>query len=187
VDPKLKYCSDAIRAHPLPYDECSAPQPPWVSPGEGYRKLSLFADIALTLGSEPIDKLVGLGIIFRPAGKTATGFWGFGAQLETNFDHHWSALGRLQTSLDLQHYGKDRLTLAALGGLHHQDGGRGSAQLGMEAALEWRLIESLTVTLPFVSARYTFADATAKEAAQGPTWNLILGARLSLDLIPTAK
>lgn len=173
-DPKFKYCSEAVRSHPIAWDECSGPLPK-----NGVRLLSLYADGALTHQSDQFDKQVGLGFVARPLGNTATGIWGFGGQVETDFSGRWNALARLQSSFNLQVNGRDRLTLAALGGLYHAPE-IDAAQLGLEAALEWRLFRPMTVTLPFLSARYNFAEEVTG-------WTMVLGVRASLDLLPTGK
>jgi hypothetical protein len=57
----------------------------------------------------------------------------------------------------------------------------------METAFEWRLMENMTLTLPYVSARHTFTDPTPEKATSVPAWNMILGARLSFDLFPVGE
>jgi hypothetical protein len=189
VDLKLKYCSEAIRAHPLPYDECSAPEPEQTPPGEHYRHLSLFADTAFNWRLKAFDRM-GVGLIFRPGGRTATGFWGFGVQGETNFTNHWTALGRVQTSFNLQRLGRDRLTLAALGGVDHEKDAGTLPQVGLETSLEWRLISNgsqLALNLPFLSARYTIPHSTSEKETLGSIWTILLGVRASFDLFPGGR
>jgi hypothetical protein len=197
VNPKLQYCSEAIRAHPLPHDDCAKPLPPWSPPGERYRRISLFIDPAINFHLTPFDKdfQLGAGGVFRPGGKTALGFWGLGAQVETKFEKDVTVLGRIQDSFNLQRYGRDRLTLAALGGVRFEDQTGSLAQVGMEAALEWHLVANLgwplitnmTLTLPYISARYTFTGSAPQQDAQVPDWNLIVGARWSFDMLPVGE
>jgi hypothetical protein len=180
--PKLQYCPEAIQSNPRPFDDCSSPTPP----GNGYRKISFFADAALDLQTDQVDDRLGLGFIVRPFGKAATGVWGLGGQWETNAKSHWTALGRLQTTFNLQGYGRDRFTVAALGGLHHQEDGENLGRIGMEAALEWRLIKSMTMALPFLSGHYTFRGSHSDQE-EGSLWNLMVGARISFDFFPMEK
>lgn len=207
IEPNLRYCPEYIRSHPGPYDKCSPPLPPWTDPGERYRRFSVFLDTAgrLQLQDPTFQYWMGLGVIGRPFGKTATGFWGFGAQLESNLRDDFTALARIQTSLNLKANGRDRLTLGALGGLRQlrgqprptSDGLKEGltatlGQAGLEAALEWRLLKNFTLTLPYLSARYTFAgsgrlDSGNETKSLPATWDMILGVRLSLDLFPVGE
>ena len=190
VNLKLNYCSKEIQERPLPYDQCSTPEPPWTPPGEHYRHLSFFADSDYNFQAQNFKRL-GLGILFRPFDKGTTGLWGFGAQWETNFDNQWTALGRIQTSFNLQRYGRDRLTVAALGGLRHESDGKNGGQVGLETSLEWRVLDKgllhFTVNFPVVSARYTVGSSIADKASEDSLWTMLLGIRGSYDMFPSGQ
>ena len=209
--PNNQHCPEEIREVPLPHDECSEPVPGWREAHLRYRRLSLQADLAQwghALTPEPEFSSFyrfGLGAIFRPFDYTPVGVFGLGVQVDTNFQNEVLALGRIQTSFNIQRHGRERITLAALGGIRHLIGqdrlteGSSAPQpvtgtlgvLGGELALESRLVRWLTL-VPYLGVQYSFAgsvdgDLSGPDQRLGPSLDLIVGARITFDLFPVGE
>jgi len=111
----LSTCPKEFQEHPLPYDDCSPPQPDFVKPEYRFRYFSLGHEINIPLYN-PVDMSTRVGIygLFRPHR-----FFGIGFSSDTDFSEELTFFGKAQADIWLDRYGMNRLQLAPLFGVRH--------------------------------------------------------------------
>ncbi len=193
----IQNCPPEIREHPLPFDQCSTPNPEWRPPEQRFARLSLAYDLAIPIAGGG-DKTVRQGVLalYRPFSQL-----GIGLQADTTFGDQSYFLGRIQGSFNLQSFGRTRGTFAGLFGLSHiasqgrlvEDGsGRETVSgnlfaAGIETALDWRLFSWASLS-PYMRILYSpSGNATQDNPPHGsvalsPTVDFHTGMRLSFDL-----
>jgi len=196
----LSNCPKEFQEHPLPYDDCSPPQPDFKKPEYRHRYFSLGHEINIPLYN-PVDMSTRVGIygIFRPHRN-----FGIGFSSDMDFAEELTFFGRAQGEFWLDRYGINRLQVAPLFGFRYlfnpqnrplQDSPTATPGVtgmvptgGLELAFQHTLLDvfSLGTFLRLLyspTTELTRADNNQTVTVQ-PHPELLLGLRFGFELAP---